>query len=185
MSVDQAPDYLQLAVRSTREDFATACPFFFLLTTTRFERPRRAQSTGVFAPLDTDTTTHNLGEDEAKRAPASPVILAVRKVQASFPSMITVGRTLNNDLVVLDVLVSRFHAFFRIFDDRLELSDAGSRNGTWVGKCRLVPKGPPQIVVPGDSVRFARHEFVLLDAATCWDRMRMVTSAATPSVRKS
>jgi hypothetical protein len=172
VSVDRAPDYLQLAARCTREEFATACPFFFLLTTARFERPRRAQNTGVFSPQDTDTTTHNLGDSDTKSASVSPVILAVRKVQASFPSMITVGRTLNNDLVVPDVLVSRFHAFFRPFDDRLELSDAGSRNGTWVGQRRLAPKGPPQIVVLSDSVRFARHEFVLLDAATCWDRLR-------------
>ena len=65
-----------------------------------------------------------------------PLVLPLRKVQSTFPSMITVGRTDNNDLVVPDEQVSKFHAFFRLVGDRVELSDAGSRNGTFVGTRR-------------------------------------------------
>jgi pSer/pThr/pTyr-binding forkhead associated (FHA) protein len=74
---------------------------------------------------------------------------------------------------VSDEQVSKFHAFFRIVGDRVELSDAGSRNGTFVGNLRLEPKGPPRAVRNGEQVRFGHLEFTLLDAGACWDRLHV------------
>ena len=88
--------------------------------------------------------------------------------------MITVGRTANHDVVIADVNVSRFHAFFRVHSARVELSDAGAAHGTFVGKVQLKPKGAAQIVIPGESVRFAHLEFTFLDAGACWDRLQAV-----------
>jgi pSer/pThr/pTyr-binding forkhead associated (FHA) protein len=75
-------------------------------------------------------------------------------------------------VVVQDVQVSKFHAYFRITDGKIELADAGSRNGTWVGEQKLVPKGSSAAVKPGEVVRFGQHTFTLVDAAACWDRVR-------------
>jgi hypothetical protein len=61
-----------------------------------------------------------------------------------FPNMISVGRTRNNDIVIADISVSKFHAFFtRGRDGRLLIQDGGSRNGTWLSG----------IAVPGREAR--------------------------------
>ena len=79
---------------------------------------------------------------ESAATSVGPVVLPVRKVQSTFPSMITVGRARNNDIVVPDALVSKFHAFFRQLDDgEWGLADAGSANGTKLGEVELAPKG--------------------------------------------
>jgi pSer/pThr/pTyr-binding forkhead associated (FHA) protein len=97
--------------------------------------------------------------------------LPIRKVIDTFPNMITVGRTANNDLVVSDVSVSKVHAFFTQTPHGLELADAGSKNGTWVGSEELPPRGPARAVKLGDRLRFGRIGFTVVDAGVCWDTM--------------
>ncbi len=103
-------------------------------------------------------------------AKAAPVVLPVRKVQTTFPSMITVGRARNNDIVVPDALVSKFHAFFRRLDDGdWGLADAGSANGTKLGELELPAKGQPERVRSGDKIVFGGvSAFRFLDAAGLW-----------------
>jgi pSer/pThr/pTyr-binding forkhead associated (FHA) protein len=100
------------------------------------------------------------------------MVLAVRKVSDVFPSMITVGRTTNNDVLVGDVQVSKFHASFRVDGERIEIADHGSRNGTWVAGARLAANAPSRPVRYGETIRFGTVEFDLVDAAECWDRIR-------------
>jgi len=103
-----------------------------------------------------------------------PVVLPVRKVQTTFPSMITVGRAKNNDIVVSDALVSKFHAFFRQLDDgEWGLADAGSANGTRLGDADLPAKGQPERVRPGDRITFGGvSAFRFLDAGGLWAALR-------------
>ncbi|HEY2744705.1 MAG TPA: FHA domain-containing protein [Polyangia bacterium] len=103
-------------------------------------------------------------------AKVGPVVLPVRKVQSTFPSMITVGRARNNDVVVPDALVSKFHAFFRHLDDgEWGLADAGSANGTKIGDVELAPKGQPERVRSGDKIVFGGvSAFRFVDAAGLW-----------------
>jgi hypothetical protein len=94
--------------------------------------------------------------------------------RSPYPRMITVGRTRNNDIVLPDESVSKFHAFFR--ESRtvesepepgvLFLQDAGSRNGTQI-EGRVVPvarQGDPASVGPGARIRFGLVELTFLDA---------------------
>ncbi len=40
----------------------------------------------------------------------------------------------------------------------------------------LIPKGPPsQVLVSGDSVRFAQLEFTFMSPTTAWDVLRVMT----------
>jgi hypothetical protein len=167
MSSTTEQDFVDLARTRSRAQFIVACPFPFLLGDRRMETPTGPMPTEAFESFDDITKTRKLGP--FRPAPAELVMLAVRKVQETFPSMITVGRTGNNDVVVPDVKVSKFHAFFRFQGDRIELSDAGSRNGTWVGRRQLIPRGLGCAVQLGDTVRFAECDFSLLDAGACWD----------------
>lgn len=55
-----------------------------------------------------------------------------KKPQASFPDRITIGRTLNNDVVIADASVSRLHAYVRRDGSSWVVADAGSKNGSWL-----------------------------------------------------
>lgn len=116
-------------------------------------RPARPQKTLVDpkeTPVISGTPLAQLQSDY--------LVFPVRSTGRSpFPSMITVGRTMNNDIAVPDASVSKFHAFFKEEGDRYFLQDAGSRNGTALDG-KLVPNakvGKPVEVREGQEVRFA------------------------------
>ena len=106
--------------------------------------------------------------------PPAVLVMAVRKTQPIFPSMISVGRTTNNDISLNDNSISKFHAYFQTAGDagRLKLFDAGSTYGTMVDDAFLPKKGAPASVGPGSRVRFGALSFTLLEAGPCWDLIR-------------
>ena len=55
-----------------------------------------------------------------------------KKPGASFPDRITIGRTTNNDIVIMDHSISRLHAYVRKAGDGWVVADAGSKNGAWL-----------------------------------------------------
>ena len=165
-------DWPALAAARGREEFAAAYPHPFLLALT-----------GLDAPLPPARTVRMEGGPqliaalmaERRRMAAGekfPPVLPVRKVQTTFPSMITVGRARNNDIVVPDALVSKFHAVFRVSDGKWGLVDLGSANGTRIGDTALAPKGAPQPLRSGDLIAFADQSFRFLDAASLWSSLR-------------
>lgn len=100
----------------------------------------------------TNVSTPMLGVGE-------PIVFPVVKNQENaFGRGITVGRTGNNDVVLDDGTVSRFHAWFqRETDGRFILTDAGSKNGSFVGGVRLTPRRPSPIA-DGTRLRFGQVE---------------------------
>jgi hypothetical protein len=168
--MNRLEEYRALAKANSRAKFVELCNYPFLVGMPTLSRPHAPGRTILVAQADRDSILN-----APRKRPASVetglVVLAVRKVQEAFPSMITVGRTSNNDVVIEDVQISKFHAFFRINGDKFELADAGSRNGTFIGKVRLEAKGPGRPVRAGESVRFGQVEFILLEPGICWDRL--------------
>jgi len=82
---------------------------------------------------------------QAKPSASEAVAIEVQKSPRgiAFPMGITVGRTANNDVVLDDTSVSRFHAYFQQDrSGRWTMTDAGSRNGTWVNWMKLEPEKP-------------------------------------------
>jgi len=63
-----------------------------------------------------------------------------KKPGASFPDRITIGRTPNNDIVIVDHSVSRFHAYLRFDGNAWVVADAGSKNGSWLASSALEPR---------------------------------------------
>jgi FHA domain len=169
--MNRVEEYRNLVRANSRAKFIEICPYPFLLGMPQLSRPSQPGKTILVSQQDRDALLAPL----RKRRPSTEtalIVLPVRKVQEAFPSMITVGRTSNNDVVIEDVQVSKFHAFFRINGDQLELADAGSRNGTFIGKLRLEAKGAARPVRQGETIRFGHLEFVFLDSGACWDRLR-------------
>ncbi len=92
----------------------------------------------------------------------------MKKPGAPFADMITIGRTANNDVVLRDITVSRFHAFFRPRDNGWIVCDAGSKNGTFLKGPQLKPR-KEQPVVSGDAVRLGDIACIFYTADALFD----------------
>lgn len=94
-------------------------------------------------------------------------IVPVRKAADgnAFAMMITMGRAPNNDLVIPDGRVSKFHAYFRQVGDRWMITDANSTNGTSVNGVVIAPDRSVEIR-SGDQLEMAGslHASFLLPA---------------------
>jgi pSer/pThr/pTyr-binding forkhead associated (FHA) protein len=86
-----------------------------------------------------------------------PIVFPIVKNQENaFGRGITVGRTGNNDVVLDDATVSRFHAWFqRETNGHFVLTDAGSKNGTFLAGVRLMPRRPSALQ-DGARLRFGQ-----------------------------
>ncbi len=172
-------DYLAIALEQPRAAFVAACGFPFLLAERPFDPYVRASPTEVITDFrsllrrrgDEPTQTLSLRSESVPDAAPLP-LLALAKTQPHFPSMIAVGRTGNNDVVIPDPTVSKFHAFFKVDDGRFALADAGSRNGTFVAGERLPVRGAFVDVALGAAIRFGRVSFRVVDAGAAWDAAR-------------
>jgi len=69
----------------------------------------------------------------------------------------TIGRATGADFILDEALVSRVHCRLRVLpDDRLEVSDLESTNGTYVNGERIERR----LLVPGDRLQVGRVELV-------------------------
>ncbi|MCP3103483.1 FHA domain-containing protein [Myxococcus sp. K15C18031901] len=87
------------------------------------------------------------------------VFPVVKSRTNAFGRGITVGRTGNNDVVLDDGSVSRFHAWFARDEAQAGflLTDAGSKNGSFLGGVRLTPRKPVPLE-DGARLRFGQVE---------------------------
>jgi hypothetical protein len=83
----------------------------------------------------------------------------------AFGMGVTVGRTANNDIVLHDQSVSRFHGFFQL-DAKTgvwKLHDADSKNGTWATGLKVEAKNPVALT-SGALLRFGDVQMVYRSA---------------------
>ena len=95
------------------------------------------------------------------------------QAQNAFPMGVTLGRTENNDIMVEDNSVSRFHAFF-LEDERTrtwKVADADSKLGTWVGPVRLPPRVPSPLI-DLSRLRFGEIELFFMLPATFFEYLQ-------------
>ena len=72
------------------------------------------------------------------------------KVYPLMKNTLTIGRDINNEIVINDAEVSRQHCRFQLYGDGYVIEDLASTNGTWVNEERLT--GPHQLR-PGEIIR--------------------------------
>ena len=90
------------------------------------------------------------GQEPGQQGPRSPITFH----QLTLSRVMKIGRALENELVVSDLQVSRYHAEFRAHPDgRYEIVDLGSHNGTYVNGQAVQRHllGPNDIVGVGHS----------------------------------
>ncbi|MFF3496883.1 FHA domain-containing protein [Streptomyces sp. NPDC002795] len=82
--------------------------------------------------------------------------------QLALGRVMRIGRSLENELVVSDLQVSRLHAEFHASPDgRFEIHDLGSHNGTYVNG-QPIPKGGTALLGPTDIVGVGHSTFRLV-----------------------
>lgn len=104
----------------------------------------------------------------------STMVIPVRKRRDSnaFAMMITLGRAPNNDLVIPDQRVSKFHAYFRKLGQQWMINDANSMNGTWVDG-QPIPSDRSAALKSGSKIRLAETlELVFLEPAELFARLQ-------------
>jgi hypothetical protein len=104
---------------------------------------------------------------DAAKSMSGLLVYPIRNTGRSpFPRIVTVGRTKNNDVVLADISISKFHAFFKEEGGQLYLADGESRNGTFVdGQRALTTKqGKATLLKGGCHVKFGALEFRFIDA---------------------
>lgn len=96
---------------------------------------------------DDDDDDYQLRTQSGLSVPAigggDPMAVVIEKTKDNaFQRRITIGRTANNDIVLDDSSVSRFHAWIELQNEEWVLVDAGSRNGSTVSGKKIVAKAP-------------------------------------------
>lgn len=91
---------------------------------------------------DESLSATQAGKFAARPRAGEPLVFEVKKMPSklnAFALGVTIGRTDNNDVVVVDSSVSRFHAFLQQDAKGWKVVDAESLNGTWVGGTKVEP----------------------------------------------
>jgi len=140
---------------------------FLMLAAAELRSPGGPSMTVVNLESDDDPADHTAG--------LSLLAYPIRRGEQSVGHLVTLGRTANNDVVIPDISVSRFHAFAKEAQGGgLAIQDAGSTNGTMVNSDSVPSQGqgPPTKLKAGDSVRLGQVEFSFLDVRSLLDFLR-------------
>jgi adenylate cyclase len=88
---------------------------------------------------------------------------------------LVVGRALTSDCSIVDPTVSRRHAELTVEPNGVQVTDAGSSNGTFVNGVKV----ERYFVVPGETIAFGRVEFRLEELAPVGPPANATTTDAT------
>jgi hypothetical protein len=105
-----------------------------------------------------DTSPTNLEQTGQLRV-LGAVIPVLKKEGAPFPDQIGVGRASNTDVCLPLTSISKYHAFFCLDGAGYTVSDAGSKNGTWLDGQRLSARNAVPIV-DGARLRLGPYKFL-------------------------
>ncbi|MCR9164169.1 MAG: FHA domain-containing protein [Nannocystaceae bacterium] len=153
MALRTLADYLSLYRRSSGRGFLPphAHPF---LVGRRVDLAQREFQTAVISLDDV------VGGSLREQVPLDAIVLpVVKRPDGAFPGRVGVGRVSTVDIRIPSAEVSKYHAYFSCDADGWTLTDASSRNGTWVDGERLMP-GRPVALWDGACVQFANESFV-------------------------
>jgi len=170
--LDHAERYFQLALLGREGFVASVAPA--ALVRPRSGEDSKRPSLDVQNIYSEDTLLARLdtsGGDEESGGDKYEIYPLAKKHNAPFADMITIGRTANNDVVLKDITVSRFHSFFRQHPNLWIVCDAGSKNGTFLRGEQLEAR-KEQEVHSGDTVRIGDIITTFYTADDLYDVLR-------------
>jgi pSer/pThr/pTyr-binding forkhead associated (FHA) protein len=160
---------MEEAARATMSEFDERFPGFYMVTQASDSgEPSRELSSSLITLV------------EGLAGPRKRGVLDVARVQKRhganrYASMITLGRARDNDLLFNDISVSKMHAWIRRTDaGGWSITDAGSRNGTFVNATRVGREPHP---LPVDAtVRLGLVELRFVDGLGLFVTLRGATT---------
>ncbi len=104
---------------------------------------------------------HTLGRKTETSWAENQVFVLRKRPGGAFPERIGIGRAKGSDVVVQLSGISKYHAYLGMADDNYTLTDAKSRNGTWVNGVRL--STPPHSLSNRDEVVLGSSTFLFFN----------------------
>jgi len=152
---EMVSSFIPISRRLERSQFAARFNHPFLVHQGGQEDAREAAQFGTMVLSPGKPMKDSMDDLDRKRR---RVFRVEKKKDSAIAQMITVGRSGNNDIRILDPLVSKFHAYFQRTDDGTTiLCDAGSTNGTTVNDQEL-PSGEKREMRDRDRLSFGGEE---------------------------
>jgi hypothetical protein len=143
--------YIMDAMQLGRAPFLAKHPWPMLVVSEPdWDRIRRTGRLDTVVPGTSVPGIHELVDAQtalAKGATLDALCLPVRPTDPARSDAITIGRSVEADVVLLDETVSNLHAkaSWDQERDRCLLADQASRNGTYLDGERLAPKSPREL----------------------------------------
>jgi hypothetical protein len=163
-------DLLKLAAECDIGEFGNVIDSPYLVATGtlagKLEPGNVTKDTG-FLQIDASHPAHTLHG----KNPLAGQVVAVKKSMRDDPGRIYVGRAASNDLVIDDRSISSRHAWFERQGEAVLVTDAGSRNGTFVN-LEKIAKGAALAVKDEDVVTFGRVSFQFFNAFALYYALR-------------
>lgn len=172
---------VSLATSSSKDDFVYAvhCPAFVgsgirdgeLERASPSRQSGKWQKTQMFSPSIRTLLVEGASIEQSiflLRKPMSGRVAELRHF--------TIGRTHDNDILINDFAISRTHAVVEIRGEGYYLKDLGSSNGTYVNGKLIDDRGT--LLEDGDTVRFARYDFLFLSTVGLFEMLKKRRVAA-------
>jgi len=86
-------------------------------------------------------------------------------------NVFTIGRNSNNDIIIPDYSISKFHATITIFHNRYFVEDVNSTNGVKINEMTIRPNVKKQLVV-NSSIAFGRISFFFSPQLTLYRALK-------------
>ena len=152
---DFAPSFEALTLKDFLDHFD--CPFILV------EKFEEENSKGFRTVMPEDTENRNgdpLPHERERDTGCETVVTLVKSGRNAFKNMISLGRSVNNDIVITHPVVSKLHAYFRYDPEygTFTITDTGSTNGTFLKSIPLpinepVPLNNGDVLVIGGILR--------------------------------
>ncbi|MEZ4359895.1 MAG: FHA domain-containing protein [Kofleriaceae bacterium] len=133
-------DYRSLVRLGRKEFLAVSAPALLLRPVLNLWPPVTPAGAPITEMLVEEEVTAPVNVDFGPKSMTDlEVYPLVKRPFAAFPELITVGRTAQNDVVIVDPTITRFHLYLTQREGHWWVADAGSKNGSWLGAQRLEP----------------------------------------------
>ena len=165
-------EYVEEFLAFGRDEFAKKYPHAMLLVACGGEAEENAEFRTAVMTREAMAALRAEGEGPRSAVaplagvPAGHVVPVVKKPGSAFEDQIGVGRTRNSDVCVPVPKVSKYHAYFtKLPDGSYTVTDAGSRNGTFVDSERLTMRTPTPLQ-DGADLAFGPCRFIFYGPAS-------------------
>lgn len=130
--MDDGPRYRSLVRLGRQEFLAASAPALLLRKVLTVWPPATPVAAPITEMLKEDEVTAPVAVNTSAQISQVEVYPLIKKPAAAFPEIITIGRTVQNDVVLANHSVSRLHMYVRYSDGQWWITDAGSKNGSWI-----------------------------------------------------